>query len=421
MAVTVSAHVVTVGGAPLGDGADSDGLAVSMSLAALGVPVVSRVFVDDDEAALEHALAPDGALTVILTGPGGSGGDIVRRALARVAGARLVLNERMLGALEALHRQHDRPLPRWAERLALLPQGATLWLTASREPAWMFDSGRSAFVVLPRGSGIEARLNEHLVPFVRQRFVGRGVVLGRTLRTAGVSASEVEERLTDWLGKEGDVSVTTLPTEGDVWVRLRARGATPEAAAKSLEVAEAGIVAALGEDYYGRDQESLEQVVGRLLIERRLSLAVAESCTGGLLSHRLTNIPGSSTYFERSVVVYSNRAKQELLRVPESILRVHGAVSGPCAEAMARGICETARVPCGLSITGIAGPEGGTPEKPIGTVFIGLGFRGDVVAKRFRFAGDRATIKWQSAHMALDMLRRRLTPHDERTDQGGIG
>jgi nicotinamide-nucleotide amidase len=126
------------------------------------------------------------------------------------------------------------------------------------------------------------------------------------------------------------------------------------------------------------------------------------------VGHRLTNVPGSSAWFDRGVVVYSNEAKQELLGVPADVLTTHGAVSAPCAEAMARGICAAARTPCGLAITGIAGPDGGTPQKPVGTVFIAVAVQGDVRARRFRFSGDRAAVKWQAAQMALDMLRRRL-------------
>lgn len=148
--------------------------------------------------------------------------------------------------------------------------------------------------------------------------------------------------------------------------------------------------------------------MGDLLRARGHMLAVAESCTGGLVGHRITGIPGSSAYFERGVIVYSNRAKQEMLGIDEAILRTHGALSAPCAEAMARGVCERSGTTCGLSITGIAGPDGGTPAKPVGTVFIGLAVNGAVSARRFRFSGDRASVKWQSSVMALDMLRRRL-------------
>ena len=137
-------------------------------------------------------------------------------------------------------------------------------------------------------------------------------------------------------------------------------------------------------------------------------LAVAESCTGGLVGHRLTSVAGSSAFFERGVIVYSNRAKEELLGVPAETLRAHGAVSRPTAEAMAQGICERSGADCGLSITGIAGPDGGTAAKPVGTVFIGMSVSGAVEARHFRFAGGRASVKWQSSQMALDMLRRAL-------------
>jgi nicotinamide-nucleotide amidase len=346
------------------------------------------------------------SLTVVVTGPGGSAGETVRRVLARLSGTRLVLNDRMLAALEASYRRHDRPLPRRAERQALLPQGATPWPGEDGEPAWIVDTARGAFAVLPRGTP-SAALSTQLIDLARGRVGARGVVT-RTLRTAGVSLGDLEERLAEWLGREGDVSVSTVPADGEVWVRLRARGATVDAATAALEAVESRVAAALGEDCYGRDGETLEQVVGRRLLERGLTVATAESCTGGLVGHRLTNIPGSSAWFERGVVVYSNRAKQELLGVPEGVLKSHGAVSAPCAEAMARGICAAAHAPCGVSITGIAGPDGGTPQKPVGTVFIGIAVDNDVTTRRFRFTGDRAAVKWQSSQMALDMLRRRL-------------
>jgi nicotinamide-nucleotide amidase len=410
--MTPVAHVVTVGVVPSAALADPEAAVVAGALGEAGVSVVSRAVIDDDEAALERALAPAGGLTVVLAGGSGSAGDIVRRVLARAAGARLVLSERFLAALEERYRRLDRPVPRRAERLALLPQGAVVWATDEGEPGWALEAGARAFAVLVRDGGLQAALGQHLVPFARARFAGRGVVLVRTLRTAGVTPAEVEERLADWLGapesKTGDVTVTVLPADGEVWVRLRARGTTPADAARALGRVEAPIAAALGEDCYGRDAESLEVVVGRLLLERRLTLAVAESCTGGLLGHRLTNVPGSSAYFERGVLVYSNRAKQEMLGVPEAVLRAHGAVSGPCAEAMARGAATLAGTSCGLAITGIAGPDGGTPGKPVGTVFVGLAVEGRASARHFRFTGDRASIKWQSTQAAFDMLRRAL-------------
>ena len=399
------AHVVTVGAALA---ADPEGAAVAAVLARAGILVASRVLVEDDEAALQRALGPDGTLTVILAGAGSSAGDVVRRVLSRAVGARLVLNQRMLDALAERFRRIDRPLPRRADRLALLPQGATVWIPGEGEPAWALESGARRFVVLPR-DGFGAALEEHLVPLAREYATGRGAVVTRVLRTAGVGAGELEERLAEWIGQpERGVEVTVLPAEAEVWVRLRARGASPEEALRALAPTETAVAAALGVDCYGRDAETLELVVGRRLLARGLTLAVAESCTGGLLGHRLTNVPGSSAYFERGVLVYSNRAKQELLGVPDEVLRAHGAVSAACAEAMARGIVERAGAACGLAITGIAGPDGGTPAKPVGTVFVGLALDGAVTSRHLRLAGDRARVKWQSTQVALDMLRRAL-------------
>jgi nicotinamide-nucleotide amidase len=406
MAVSPGVRLVAIG-SPL-VAVDDDAAAVAAALAGAGIALESRTVVDEDEAALERALTPAAPLTVLVAGPGGSTGDVARRVLARVTGARLVLNDRMLAALQEVHRRRDRPLPRRDERLALLPQGATVWAWPEAEPAWTLQSDDAAWVVLPRG-GLGADLAALLIDVARAR-LGRGPSLGvRTLRTAGVSPADLEERLAAWLvpGDGGDV--TLIPSgEGEVWVRLRARGATLEASSEALTALERRIAEVLGEDCYGRDAETLEQAVGRRLGTRGMSLAVAESCTGGLVGHRLTSVAGSSAFFERGVVVYSNRAKEELLGVPSEILRTHGAVSRACAEAMVRGICERSGALCGLSITGIAGPDGGTPSKPVGTVFIGMVVDGAVEARHFLFAGGRAAVKWQSSQMALDMLRRSL-------------
>jgi nicotinamide-nucleotide amidase len=270
------------------------------------------------------------------------------------------------------------------------------------------ESRQRAFAVLARDASLHVIIARHLIPFAREWAGARGAAAVRTLRTAGVATADVEERLAEWLGRDGDVTVSTIPADGEVWVRLRARASTAADAARSLAKAESGVSALLGDDCYGQDGDTLESVVGRMLLERGMSLAVAESCTGGLLGHRLTSVPGSSAYFERDIVVYSNRAMEELLAVPESLVSAHGSVSGPCAEAMARGVATLAGSSCALAVTGIAGPEGGTPAKPVGTVFVGLALGGRARSRRFFFAGDRAAVKWQSTQAALDMLRRSL-------------
>src|SRR2546426_880461 len=288
--MTASAHIVTVGGMP---SAGADDAAVAAALAAAGIAVASRGFIEDDEAALERALWPDEALTVVLAGGGGSAGDIVRRVLARVSGTRLVLNERLLAALQERYRRLDRPLPRRAERLALLPQGTTVWVTADGEAGWALESGPRAFAVLARDAGVQSMIEQHLAPFARAWASGRGAALVRTLRTAGLSLADVEERLVDWLGRGGGGTRFTLPADGGGWGRLRRRPSTPAEAARSLAKAETAIGAILGDDCYGRDGDTLELVVGRMLVGRRVTLAGAGSCTGGGLGPPPTQVPRS--------------------------------------------------------------------------------------------------------------------------------
>ena len=402
------AHVLTVAEGTADDRAARE---VARALGAEGALVVSRQVVDESEAALESALRgalEAGGLTVVLCQPGGSAGELVPRTVARLAGARLVLNERRLALLETAFAQRGQAMPRRLDRLGLLPKGALLLPSAPDGwDGWSLAGKSGVVVVLPLGS---PHLGSMVGEFLKASpgFSAAEPAVHRVLLTSGLCAADVEERVGPWLGKEGDVTVSCVPVEGDVHVRLLARGATRALAEAALAPVEAQVRAALGPDCYGEDDDLLEAVVGRLLLERGWTVSVAESCTGGLLGHRLTNIAGSSRYLERGVIVYSNRAKEELLGVPEPLLRAHGAVSAPVAEAMAAGICRVSGSACGLAVTGIAGPDGGSAEKPVGTVYVAAGTPAGIEARRCRFAGDRVAIKWQSSQAALDLLRRRL-------------
>lgn len=408
-----AARIVTVGPAQVAGGDDPGGRLVVRALLAEGVPVASRQMVDDDEAALESALTwavSRPGLVVVLAAPAGSGGELLRRTIARLAGARLVLSERFFEVMERGFAEQGQAMPRRMDRLALLPQGAQIWSpTPGGEAGWMVEAGHAAIAVLPAESAhLGALVDRYLRPLARQSLGIGEIRVVRTLRATGIIAADAEERLAPWLGREADVAVSCAPVEGDIWVRLVARGASPALATAALTRTAAEVEAALGEDCYGRDEETIEGVVGRLLRERGLMVSVAESCTGGLLGHRFTSVPGASRYFERGVLVYSNEAKHELIGVPEALLRAHGAVSAPVVEAMVTGVARVGHCGCGLAITGVAGPDGGSPDKPVGTVFIGALWPGGVAVRRFRFPGDREAVKWQSTQAALDMLRRGL-------------
>jgi nicotinamide-nucleotide amidase len=398
MAVTARARIVAVGA-----GAERSLEAVAAALDAAGMLVVSRAMVEDDDSALDAALAGEVDLVVVTETPGAA--HLVRRAVARACGVPLALDDRLLDAIAEVREREGRGTSPRDERRALLPQGARLVVAGDEQTSWTIQVGGKGIVVMPAAGGTEP-----LGPLARSLAAGRDALATRTLRVTGLAAAELDRRAGETLRAAGLTGIATvsLPREGEVWLRLRARGATPEAAVRAVAEAQDLLAAALGDDVYGTGEQSLEQVVGQHLLEAKLTLAVAESCTGGLLGHRLTSVPGSSAYFDRGVLVYSNQAKQDLLGVPEAILREHGAVSAPCAEAMARGMARIGATDCALAVTGIAGPAGGTPTKPVGTVFIGLAVGDHVAARGFLFQGDRASIKWQSAQMALDWLRREL-------------
>ena len=401
------AHVLTVSEGGADDRAARE---VARALAAEGAVVLSRHVVDASDAALEPALRgalEAGGLTVVLSQPGGSAGELVPRVIARITGARLVLNERRLAEIESAFALRGQAMPRRLDRLGLLPKGAELLPSATDGGGWSLAWRRAVVAVLPVGSPHLGSVVADLLK-AASGLAAEETVVQRVLLTTGLSASDAEARLGSWLGKEDDVTVSCAPVDGDLHVRLLGRGATRALAEAALGPVEAEVRAALGADCYGRDDDLLEAVVGRLLLERGWTVSLAESCTGGLLGHRLTNIAGSSRYVERGVIVYSNRAKEELLGVPEPLLRAHGAVSAPVAQAMAEGVCRISGSECGLAVTGIAGPDGGSAEKPVGTVYIGCATPAGVETRRCRFSGDRAAIKWQSSQTALDMLRRRL-------------
>lgn len=372
-----------------------------------GLPVRGRRVVLAEEGEAERALrqAVEGGGLVVCLGEG-EGAEVIRQALARLVGSRLVLSDRVLEAVAQAYAGRGQAMPRRAEGLALIPQGTTVLVSADGgEPGLLAETAGALVAVLPSDPRSALALaREHLLPRLPRRGA-EPVTLVKTLRLVGLDLAEAETRLGAALRGVGGAAGRALDAGGEVWVRLRLRGPTLAAAEGLFRELEAPLREELGPAWYGTDEETLEQVVGRLLRGRGLTIALAESCTGGLVGHRLTEVPGSSTYFERGLVVYSNAAKQALLDVPEEILRQHGAVSAECAEAMARGVRLRAGTDLGVSVTGIAGPDGGTPTKPVGLTFIALADARGAAAHRYRFDRDREGNKALSATMALDLVR----------------
>src|SRR5918998_2533535 len=230
----------------------------------------------------------------------------------------------------------------------------------------------------------------------------------RMLRVAGMGESAVDERIAPVYTQHKNPQTTILFNKSEIEIHLTAQGKTEQEAELLIDGLSGQIEERLGDSIFAFRGERIEEVVGLRLAVGGFTLALAESCTGGLVAHRLTEVPGSSTYFKEGVVAYSNEAKTRLLGVPAELIEAHGAVSAEVAEAMAAGVKRRADTDFGLSVTGVAGPGGGSEEKPVGLVYIALADDAHTEHRRIMLPGDRHLIRWRSSQAALDLLRRRL-------------
>jgi nicotinamide-nucleotide amidase len=246
----------------------------------------------------------------------------------------------------------------------------------------------------------------HLLPLLATE--SGGAVRSRSVNVFGLKEAEIDDLLRGMIDPSGNPSVGVTAQGAVVKVRAEVQAADPEEAVTALDDFEREVRARLEDNAFGTDSDTLESAVGRALIGKGFTLSLAESCTGGLIGHKLTNVSGISQSFLMGVVAYRNEIKTDLLGVPEDLIAAHGAVSEEVARAMASGVRRAADSDYGLSVTGIAGPTGGSPEKPVGTVFIGLDGPNGTVARRHKFSGDRQDIKEKTANAALDLLRRAL-------------
>jgi nicotinamide-nucleotide amidase len=391
---------------------DTNSLFLSEELLLIGTETAFKTVVGDDEQDMEEVFrrAFGRAQVVIITGGiGPTEDDITRKVIAKIVKKRLVLNEDALKAIHTRLAGRGKEFATSNDRQALIPTGARLLQNPiGIAPGFFIDEEGLFIAVLPGvPKEMRAMFNERLRPVLEERFGGRTFIRRRILRTCGLSESAVNQAIQNIL-KSGAPRVGLTVKETGVDIRVIARGPNAEQAQAQVDRTDAGIREKLGDSVYGVDGQELEEVVGALLKQRRLKLSVAESCTGGLIGGRITSIAGSSEYFERGSVVYSDLAKTEMLGVPGDLIERHGAVSGQVAEAMAKGIRQSARTDLGLSVTGIAGPGGGTEKKPVGLVYTALASAQGAKAVEHRFLGTREQVRIRASQMALDMVRRHL-------------
>jgi len=391
---------------------DTNALYITAKLAEVGVAVGVRVTVADHPGLLESAFRA--ALTradlVIATGGlGPTEDDLTREAAAAALGRGMRRDAEILEALKARFARYGRVMAPVNEKQADVIEGArVLPNPRGSAPGQCVEAGGRLLFLLPGPpSEMQPMFEEQVLPAVREQ-AGASVLLTRVLRIASMSESDVEQAVAPHYTRYTNPRTTILGAPGQVELHLTAEAASREAALERIEELAAAMRGALPGRIYSEDDRELHEVVAQLLKERSLTLSIAESCTGGLLAARLTEVPGASAFLERAYVTYSNRSKIELLGVEPGLIEAHGAVSEPVARAMAEGARRAGDTAIGVGITGIAGPDGATPDKPLGLVFLAIaGAAGDRV-RRLQFPGGRERVRQQAAQACLEMLRRGL-------------
>ena len=392
---------------------DTNSLRITEQLNTIGYDVRLKAVVGDDVDELSAVLrgALEWANLVIVTGGlGPTEDDITRDAVARVLDAPMDVDERIVEGIRERFAKRGLKMSENNRRQAMVPRGAVVLENPNGSaPGLVLKKNGTDVVLLPGPPRemipmLEAVIRDRLAPAASGTRLFR-----RVLKITGRPESEVDAVAqtvySKWITQPVPISTTILAALGQLELHLTARARSTEEADAALDAAVGELRACLGACVYSADGRPLEAVVGEKLRKRKLTIAVAESCSGGLLASRLTDVPGSSDYVERGVVCYSNRSKTELLGVSEALLREHGAVSEPVARAMAEAIAATARTDVGVGITGIAGPGGGSPEKPVGTVMVAVTVNGAMNVRTLKLFGGREMIKFQSTQAALNMLR----------------
>jgi nicotinamide-nucleotide amidase len=389
---------------------DTNSLYITEQLNAIGIPVVMKTIVGDDEHYLEDAIRHSLARTPILITIGGLGpteDDVTRKVVGRVLQRQLVLNDEILAKLQRRFKARGVEMPANNARQALVLAGSEILENHNGTAPGLWITAEKNHVILLPGppSELKPLFETSCMPQLHE--MAGGMALARCVfRTAGLPESILDARIASIYTKYKNPETTVLAKPGQVEVRLTAHGKNREDAERLLKELGDQIEQELGDFIFARTESSLEEVVGIYLATKKATISTAESCTGGMVAERLTNVSGSSRYFMSGVICYSNESKMELAGIPPLLLEMQGAVSIEVARGLAEGIRARAGTTIGVGVTGIAGPTGGSPEKPVGTVYIAVATPTETEHRQFLFPGDRERIRWQASQAALDMVRR---------------
>ena len=409
----LTAEIIAVGSELLTpEKTDTNSLWLTEKLMNIGIEVKLKTIVGDDEARLEETIRDAMKRSDVVISTGGLGpteDDVTRHVSARAAGRELVYHEELEAHLRERFRAWGREMPEINKRQAFVIEGAAILPNPNGSAVgMMLEDGGKFLIVLPGPPREMQPMFENNVLEILRSVAGNVSVVRRVLRVSGMGESAVDEVIAPIYKTYESVQTSILFSRTEIEVHLFAAADSEEEGAKVLDELAAKLASALGPALFAMNGETMEEVVGSLLKKHNRTVSVAESCTGGLIGMRLTDVAGSSAYFLEGVVTYSNEAKKRALGVPSEILETYGAVSPQTAEAMAVGMRERAGTDYAIAVTGIAGPDGGTKDKPVGTVFVGYADENGARSLRLNLPGDRYLIRWRSSQAALDYLRRRI-------------
>ena len=416
----LSAEIIAIGSELLTpQKVDTNSLWFTEKLNSIGVDVKLKTIVGDDELRLEETIRDAIKRSDIVITTGGLGpteDDVTRQVSARAVGRELTYHDELEADLRERFRRWGREMPEINKRQAFVIEGADILPNPNGSAVGMLVALEQKFLAIFPGPPRENQpMFENFVLPRLKDIAGGVVVRRRILRVSGMGESAVDEVIAPIYKSYETVETSILFSRVEIEIHLAARSTDPDQAEATLDELSAKIADALGPAVFALNGETMEQVVGKILSDRGETVSLAESCTGGLIGMRLTEVSGSSKYFIEGAVTYANAAKVRVLGVPEQTLIDHGAVSAETAEAMAAGIREKSGTDHAISVTGIAGPDGGTEEKPVGLAFIGYAGERGARSIKFVFPGDRELVRWRASQAALDYLRRQILKQESST------
>lgn len=409
----LTAEIVAIGSELLTPNrTDTNSLWLTEQLNNIGIEVMLKTIVGDDELRLIETISDALRRSSIVITTGGLGpteDDITRKCAAKALGRELEYKPELESMLRERFSRYFNKMPEINLRQAYIIQGSMVLPNPNGSAVGLMIESDGKYLAILPGPPKENQpmFDGYVMPRLRES-VGSVAVARRVLKIVGMGESAVDEIAAPIYSKYPHIQTSILFNKSEVELHLAAHDSSLKAAEHLAAELSAKLVDAFGISVFSDNGKNMEEVVGGLLTRRGETLAVAESCTGGLIAERITSVSGSSKYLIEGAVTYSNEAKKKRLAVSDEILEKYGAVSAECAEAMARGMRESSGADHAISVTGIAGPDGGTAEKPVGTVFLGYANSKDTISKHIVLPGDRELIRWRSSQAALEILRRNL-------------